>query len=128
MVQGRVRTWTAAAKKVGLSREHLARQIGLAHVAQHLRDRAARAVAVGAGRAAAKMVELLEAPSSAVQHDSAKFLLGVAGVKPASDAQVSVNIDLKAGFVIDLSGRSPSERPMKVVSPQPGAVAVGDKS
>jgi hypothetical protein len=43
-------------------------------------------------------------------------LLGVAGIRPASDANVSVNIDVKAGFVIDLSEPG-DKRQMKVVSP-----------
>jgi hypothetical protein len=35
--------------------------------------------------------------------EATKFSLGVAGIKPADDARVNVNIEMKAGYVIDLS-------------------------
>jgi phage terminase small subunit len=121
-VSGRARTITAAAKKAGLSREYLSRSLSQPHVAAFLRDKASRVVALGAGRAAARLNQLLDSKSEHVSLDAAKFSLGVAGIKPASDAQVSVNIDIKAGYVIDLREHG-DERPMKVVNAEPGAVA-----
>jgi hypothetical protein len=126
ITEGRAKTITAAARKVGLSREYLSRALGEPHVAAYLRDKAARAVAMGAGRAAARLNQLLDSKSEHVSLDAAKFSLGVAGIKPAPDANVNLSIDIKAGYVIDLSG--PGEaRPMKIVSPQHAAIAaVGD--
>ncbi len=119
--EGRAKTITAAAKKVGLSREYLSRALGEPHIAEHLRQRAARTVAISSGAAAARIAELINRPrSDHVALEASKFSLGVAGIKPASDAQVLVNIDVKAGFVIDLS--SPGDK-MKIISPQPAAVA-----
>jgi hypothetical protein len=58
-----------------------------------------------------------------VAFEASKFSLGVAGIRPQPEAQLNVNIDIKAGYVIDLAPRSPSdERPMKIVSPQPAAL------
>jgi hypothetical protein len=101
-VSGRARTKEQAAKTAGISREYFSRSCGLPHVAAYLRDQAARHIATGAARAAAKMVELMEAKNGRVAHDSAKFVLGVAGIKPAPDAQPNVNVNIKAGFVIRL--------------------------
>ena len=105
IVSGRARTITAAAKRVGLSWERLSRALSEPHCAELLRQKAARAVALGAGRASARLVGLLDAGSEHVSLDAVKHLLGIAGIKPANEAQVSVNIELKAGYVIDLTGR-----------------------
>ena len=51
------------------------------------------------------MSALLDSGSERVSLEATKFSLGVAGVKPAADASVNVNIELKAGYVIDLSER-----------------------
>lgn len=121
-VTGRARTLTAAAKMASISREYFSRSLSLPHVASFLREKAARQVAMGAGRAAARLNQLLDSKSEHVSLEATKFSLGVAGIKPASDAQVNVNIDVKAGFVIDLSGRSDT-RPVKIISPEPHAIA-----
>jgi len=70
---------------------------------------------MGAGRAAARIMELLDSDSDHVSFDASKHVLSIAGIKPASDANVNLNIELQAGFVIDLSEPGES-RPMKVVS------------
>jgi hypothetical protein len=48
-------------------------------------------------------------------------VLAIAGFKPALDANVNLNIELRAGFVIDLSEPGES-RQMKLVSPEPSPV------
>lgn len=104
LVHGDVKTVTEAAAKANLSREHLSRELSKPHIAEYLRVKACRALAIGAGRAAAVKLELLDSASEHVRNDASAFVLGLAGIKPASNAQVSVNIDIKAGYVIDLTG------------------------
>lgn len=113
LVHGDVKTVTDAAAKANLSREHLSRELSKPHIAEYLRQKACRALAIGAGRAAAVKLELLDSDSEHVRNDASAFVLGLAGIKPKSDAQVSVNIDIKAGYVIDLTDQ-PREA-MKVV-------------
>ena len=125
-MSGRARTLTIAAKRAGISREYFSRSLALPHVAAFLRDKAARVVAMGAGRAAARLNQLLDSKSEHVSLDAAKFSLGVAGIKPTADASVNLNVEVRAGFVIDLSGRSAAQ-PMKIVSPQPAAVAASEE-
>jgi hypothetical protein len=72
--------------------------------------RARETIAAGTMRASARLVELLDAASEHVSLDASKHMLGIAGIKPQQDAQVSVNIDIKAGYVIDLT-----DKPMKVI-------------
>jgi hypothetical protein len=103
LVHGDVKTVTDAATKANLSREHLSRELSKPHIAEYLRQKACRVLAIGAGRAAAVKMELLDSASEHVRNDASAFVLGLAGIKPKADAQVSVNIDIKAGYVIDLT-------------------------
>jgi hypothetical protein len=117
LVEGDCKTITAAAAKVGLARETFSRALHQRHVSAFMLEKIQRHLAVGGARGAARMVKLVDAAKSErTLFESSKFLLGVAGIRPASDANVSVNIDVKAGFVIDLSEPG-DKRQMKVVSP-----------
>lgn len=114
LVHGDVKTVTEAAAKANLSREHLSRELSKPHIAEYLRQKACRTLAIGAGRAAAVKMELLDSASEHVRNDASAFVLGLAGIKPKADAQVSVNIDIKAGYVIDLTD-APVSRPNKLL-------------
>jgi hypothetical protein len=116
LVTGQCRTITAAAKKVGLSRERLSRAFSEAHNAEALRTRAAREVALSSGRAAARLNQLIDSTSQRVALEATKFSLGVAGIRPATDnVSVNIGIELKAGYVIDLSEPG---RPEKIIGGQ----------
>src|SRR5579863_10489271 len=116
LVEGDVKSIAKAARKVGRSREYISRSLRRAEVSAHMLDKIQRHVAVGGARAAGRMVELVDAAKSEhVQFDSARFLLGVAGVKPAPDANANININApSAGYVIILDGA-------RVARPDPDA-------
>jgi len=116
LVHGDVKTVTEAAAKAKLSREHLSRELSKPHIAEYLRVKACRALAIGAGRAAAVKLELLDSASEHVRNDASAFVLGLAGIKPVNESQVSVSVNIKAGFVIDLS-----EPDQRMAGAQPGA-------
>ncbi len=104
LVTGQCRTIKAAAQRAGVSREYLSRAFSLPHNAEALRTRALREVALSSGRAAARLNQLIDSTSQRVALEATKFSLGVAGIKPASDnVSVNIGIELKAGYVIDLS-------------------------
>jgi len=105
LVYGRVKTITAAAEKVGLSRERLSRALSEPHIAEFVRTRAAKIVGLASGRAAARLAELIDSGSEHVSFDASKHVLAIAGIKPAADAQVNVNLELRAGYVISLEER-----------------------
>jgi hypothetical protein len=124
---GQARTITAAAKKVGLSRERLSRAFSEVHNAEALRTRAAREVALSSGRAAARLNQLIDSASQRVALEATKFSLGVAGIKPASD-NVSVNVGVQvAGYVIDLRDRDDRGPLPNVTIDGAGAVIVDAK-
>jgi hypothetical protein len=108
MLVGKARNLTQAAKAAGISREYLSRTLSARpDIVVWAQNRAARVLGIGASVAAAKMLDLIHSNSSRVQFESSRHVLALAGIKPASDASVSVNvgIELKAGYVIDLSER-----------------------
>jgi hypothetical protein len=89
-----------------------------------LQQRAARVLGVASSVAAARMASLIFAESEHVSFRAAEHVLGVSGIAPASQPQVSVNVELKAGWVIDLSPADEAERQMmerqaKVIDAKP---------
>jgi len=60
-------------------------------------------IQLGVLRASNRVLELIDAESEHVGLDASKHVLAIEGIKPRADAQVSVNIDIKAGYVIDLT-------------------------
>lgn len=113
LATGECKTVTAAAEKVGLTREHLSRQIGRPHVSEYLNQQTRRHLATAAARAGAAKVELLDCDNAMVRDRASSFVLGLAGIQPASQPSVNLNIEVKAGYVIDL--RDDHEFPPKVI-------------
>jgi hypothetical protein len=115
MVSGDCKRICDAAAKVGLARESLSRALSTPHVAEHLRQKVLRHLAIAAARAGAVKGELLDSDSEIVRDRASSFVLGLAGIRPESEPSVNINIEAKAGFVIDLSepGQGP---PMRIVS------------
>jgi hypothetical protein len=103
MVRGDCKTVTDAADRAGISREHLSRELSRPHIAEHLRQKVARSLAVGSARAGAVKLGLLDSPNERVCDSASSFVLGLAGIRPATTSSVNVNIEVRAGYVIDLS-------------------------
>lgn len=66
-------------------------------------------------RASARLMDLVDGESEHVSFDAAKHVLGIAGIKPSNDSQVSVSVDIRAGYVIDLSRGLRGERVSQAV-------------
>lgn len=115
MVTGECKKISEAAEKVGLARESLSRALSTPHVANHLLQKVQRHLAIAAARAGATKVELLDSASELVRDRASAFVLGLAGIQPAAQPSVHVNLEVRAGYVIDLS-EDPA-RDAKVVSP-----------
>jgi hypothetical protein len=110
MVAGDCKKICDAAAKVGLARESLSRALSTPHVAEHLRQKVLRHLAIAGARAGATKVELLDSASEVVRDRASSFVLGLAGIQPATNPSVSVNLEIKAGYVIDLSDDPPAMR------------------
>jgi hypothetical protein len=76
---------------------------------------------------------LLDSDSDIARDRASSFILGLAGIQPASAPSLSLNLEIKAGYVIDLSDDPRPGHGLRVVSPvgpiidhdagRPGAVA-----
>jgi sugar phosphate isomerase/epimerase len=115
ITSGDAKTITDAAEKAGITRQHLSRELSKPHIAEYLRQKAARVVAIAAGRASARLVDLIDADSEHVSFDATKHTLAIAAIKRALDPSINFNIDVPhAGYVIDLSGRRPEPKVIDV--------------
>jgi hypothetical protein len=116
MVAGKAKTISEAAEMAGIARETLSRALNKAHIGEHLRQKVVKHLAINAARAGAVKVELLESANELVRDRSSSFVLGLAGIQPETTPSLNVNLEIKAGWVIDLSD-GPS-KPMIDVSPR----------
>jgi predicted DNA-binding protein (UPF0251 family) len=92
-----------AAKQVGMSEFHLSRELKKPQIRVFIERKVRETIALATLRAGNRIMELVDASSEHVSADVSKHVLAIAGIKPAHDAQVAVNIDVRAGFVIDIS-------------------------
>lgn len=102
-VAGDCRLITEAAEKVGLARESLGRALDRPHVIAYLQQRTRKRLEILAARAGAVKGELLDSDNDMVRDKASSFVLGLAGIQPANSPSLSVNLEIKAGYVIDLS-------------------------
>jgi hypothetical protein len=117
---GKCKTQTEAAVAVGTTRETLCRNLAKPHILEFMRQRAMRTIAMAAGRAAEVKAELLDCADNMVRDRSSTFVLGVAGIAPATTPGLAVNIEIKAGYVIDLTDdprRPGADGGIRIVSP-----------
>jgi hypothetical protein len=108
MVSGECKQIKDAAEKVGLARESLSRALSKPHVAEHLRMKVLRSLAMAAARAGAVKVDLLDSDNAIARDRASSFVLGLAGIQPANQPSVNVNLEVRAGYIVDISP-DPSE-------------------
>jgi hypothetical protein len=106
LLNGTCRTQTAAAERVGMTREHLSRTLREPHIQAFIARETRGALATAQAPAAATLISLLEAQSENVRATVAERLLAIAGHAPDNTARVAVSVDVRAGYVIDLSGNA----------------------
>jgi hypothetical protein len=103
LITGECQTIKDAAERVGMHPNYLSGALKKPEIRVFYEQRARQSISAGVMRASARLIHLVDASSEHVSFDAARHVLGIAGIKPASDAQVSVNVDIKAGYVIQLS-------------------------
>ena len=123
LLTGQCRLKKDAAAKAKLTPERLSRALKESHVVEYLTAQTRVLLAQSQAPAAATMLRLLDqAKSEHVMKDVAIHLLGINGHKPAAEPAALVNINIRAGYVIDLSDDSP-----KVIDVTPNALTQGGK-
>ena len=107
MATGECKLIKDAAEKVGLARESLGRALAKPHVIEHMRQRALRTLSLAVPRAAEVKAELLDSGDSMARDRASTFVLGLADIAPANAPALSVNIEMRAGYVLDLRDDPP---------------------
>lgn len=102
ILSGAAKNATIAAEQVGLSREHLSRMINRPHVQVFIAEERRRTIAQASLRAAGRLSELIDAESEHVSLDASKHVLAIEGISPKQQG-ISVDVNIRAGFVIDIS-------------------------
>ena len=120
LLTGECKTQKAAAERVGMNPGYLSEVLRKPHVRVFIERRTRETIANGTLRASARLVELIDAGSEHVSADVSKHMLAIAGIKPASGPAAQVNINIQAGYVIDLSDNPPAKM-IDVTSNPPSA-------
>ena len=115
MVTGDCKTILAAAEKAGLSREHFTRELSKPHIAAYMREKVLKQLAIAAARAGAVKVDLLDSDNAIARDRASTFVLGLADIAPASAPASSVNLEIRAGYVIDLTDKPRGPPPMRTI-------------
>jgi hypothetical protein len=117
MVSGKCKRICDAAEHVGLARESLSRALSTPHVAEHLRQKVLRHLAIQAARAGYVKGELLDSDSEIVRDRASTFVLGLAGIAPDTSPLVNISLGApaRAGYVIILKNDEPPPPPPRVI-------------
>jgi hypothetical protein len=83
MVSGQCKTIKDAAEKAGLSRGISPPELSKPHIAEHLRQKVSRHLAIMATRSGFVKGELLDSANEMVRDRASSFVLGLAGIAPA---------------------------------------------
>jgi hypothetical protein len=102
LLTGECKTQKAAAERAGMNETYLSGALRKPHVQVFIARRVRETISNGTMRASARLVELIDAGSEHVSADVSKHMLAIAGIKPATQPSVNLNIEMRAGFVIDL--------------------------
>ncbi len=102
ILSGEVTTIKASAIRVGLHPNYLSGYLAGPVGREYLARERAKTITEGSLRGARRVVELIDANSEHVSLDASRLALAIEGVKPADDARVSVSVDVRAGYVIDI--------------------------
>jgi hypothetical protein len=122
LLTGECKTQKAAAERVGMNAGYLSEVLRKPHVRVFIERRTRETIANGTLRASARLVELLDASSEHVSFDASKHLLALNGHQPPAGpgTLVNLNIEVKAGYVIDLSDDPPKTIDVTPTPPREG--------
>lgn len=120
ILTGEVTSIKAAAERADLSREHLSRCLGMPHIRVFASSESQKTIAAGTLRASARLLELIDANSEHVSAQVSERILTSEGILKSDQRAIAVNVDVRAGFVLDLREEQPSVTPgMRTIDANP---------
>jgi hypothetical protein len=112
LATGECKTQRAAAERVNITHEWLCKQLAKDNIRTILKQRMSATILTAGPRAAARMVELIDAESEKVSREAAAFILGVEGVAPSKDTSITINNNSISGYIIEIV--RPDEAPTPI--------------
>lgn len=106
LLSGECKTQKAACERVGMHPDHVSRELAKPRIQAFIAAESRKTIARGQMRASARLLELVDASSEHVSLDASKHVLAIEGIRPPDQGQVSVNVGVSVGYVIDLSGQA----------------------
>jgi len=85
-----------------MSPQYVSRALRKDYIRVFVARRVREHLAGGTLKAASKLIELLDSTSQRVAFESARHVLALDGIRPREQASVSINLELRAGYVLDL--------------------------
>lgn len=107
---GECSTQRAAAERAGMSEFQLSRRIREPQVQAFIARKRSENISVASIRASAKAIKLVDSESDHVAAKMTLALMSHTGDIKGDSSQVSVSVGVSVGYVIDLSGSTPSAR------------------
>jgi len=99
-------TQREAAKQAGMSENWLSTALRKPEIQAFIARKTRETIQLGTLRASNRILELVDASSEHVSLDASKHVLAIEGIRPPDQGQVSVNVGVSVGYVIDLSGNA----------------------
>ncbi|MGY4358633.1 transposase-like protein [Bradyrhizobium sp. i1.3.1] len=117
MLRGKAKNITEAAAQIGMPRETLSRNLHRDDIEDQIRKHCRKALILAAPRAAAVKTDLMESDNSIVRERASSFVLSMIGIAPQqSGTSVNVSVDVRAGWVVDLSD---DPKPVRQIEHEP---------
>jgi alkylated DNA nucleotide flippase Atl1 len=99
---GTVKTQRAAAERVGMSETHLCTMLARPQIQALIARKASETIRTAKLRASHRLVELIDANSEHVAAQVSERILTSEGILKSDQHAIAVNVDVKAGFILDL--------------------------
>jgi hypothetical protein len=121
---GACRSIKAASERVGMNYEHLVTMLKKPHVQAFVTQKKRQNLAAAALRGSQRALELVDSPSERTSIEATKMVLAIDGYHADTAPRVSVAVDVRAGYILDLSGKFDRDEPKAIE----GVVVVTDDS
>lgn len=105
LLTGECKTQKAACERVGMNADHVSRELAKPRIQAFIARKTAQSIQRGTMRASARFLELIDAESEHVAAKVSERILTSEGILKGDGSQVSVNVGVSVGYVIDLSGK-----------------------
>jgi AraC-like DNA-binding protein len=121
-------TQREAARQAGISEFHLSRELRKPQVQVFIARKARETIGAAPLRASARLVELIDANSEHVAAQVSERILTSEGILKSDQRAIAVNVDVKAGFILDLRDDPPSQTPQQRTIEAKPLIEQGERS